>query len=133
MDDKERISLSIYDLFVSVRDTFSLPTHKTLEKTFYFSIALFVCSVLSELLGFYTFISWQGCIICVALLLILLWMERSENDALSKMYRAARLSAEKTIRRAKAASSSISSKRGSNVNNRRTETTGKREEPGNEQ
>lgn len=126
MDDKERLSLYLYDIVISIRDTLSLPTHKSLEKTFYFSLGLLLCSLLSELLGFYTFISWQGCLICIGLLLLLLWLERSENDALLRMYRTARISAEKAVRRAKSASTSNSSRRGTNVNNSSTQKTGER-------
>lgn len=127
MDDKERFSLYLYDIAISIRDTLSLPTHKTLEKTFYFSLGLLLCSLLSELLGFYTFISWQGCLICIGLLLLLLWLERRENDALLRMYRTARVSAEKAVRRAKSASTGVSSGRSSDVNNSSTEKARKGE------
>lgn len=129
MDDKERLSLSIYDIVHSVKDTFSLPTHATLEKTLYYSLALLVSSILSKLLGFYTFVSWQGCLICVALLVTLLWMERSENDALLKMYRTAKLSAEKAVRRAKTAGSSIGNSRSTTGVNRSKEAPRKRKQP----
>lgn len=115
--DKERLSLSMYNAVLGVRDTISLPTHKTLEKTFYFSIALLGSSILSTVIGFYTFLSWQGCLLCVALLTILLFIERSENDALLKMYRNARLSTQKVVRRAKNVSASVSSKRSANTDN----------------
>ena len=122
MDDKERISLQIYDIVLSIRDTLSLPTHASLEKTLYFSMGLLLCSILSELLKFYTFISWQGCLICIVLLLLLLWIERSENDALLRMYRSARVSAEKALRRAKNASANSGSRRSANNNNSSSET-----------
>lgn len=127
MDDKERFSLYLYDIAISIRDTLSLPTHKTLEKTFYFSLGLLLCSLLSELLGFYTFISWQGCLVCIGLLLLLLWLERSENDALLRMYRTARVSAEKAVRRAKSASTGVSSRRSPDVNNSSTKKARKGE------
>ena len=111
MDNKERLSLYLYDIVISIRDTLSLPTHKSLEKTFYFSLGLLLCSLLSELLGFYTFISWQGCLICIGLLLLLLWLERSENDALLRMYRTARLSAQKVVRRRQTSGTSNSTRR----------------------
>ena len=126
MNEKEIISLSIYDIVHSVKNTFSLPTHATLEKTFYYSVALLFCSILSELLGFYTFISWQGDLLCVGLLVLLLWMERSENDALLKMYRTAKVSAEKAVRRAKTAGSNISNGRGTTGSSRSKETPRKR-------
>ena len=128
MNEKERISLSIHGIVLSMRDTLSLPTHATLEKTLYFSLALLACSVFSELTRFYTFISWQGCLICIASLVILLWIERSENDALLKMYRAAKVSTEKALRRAKTAGTSSNRGRSSAGNNRSAETSGKREQ-----
>lgn len=127
MNDKERLSLQIYPIILSVRDTLSLPTHKTLEKTLYYSLGLLLSSLLSELLGFYTFISWQGCLICIGLLILLLWIERSENDALLRMYRSARVSAEEAMRRAANASSRISGQRGANVSDSTSEKTGERE------
>ena len=127
MNDKERLSLQIYPIILSVRDTLSLPTHKTLEKTLYYSLGLLLSSLLSELLGFYTFISWQGCLICIGLLILLLWIERSENDALLRMYRSARVSAEEAMRRAANASSRISGQRGANVSDSTSEKTRERE------
>ena len=100
MDEKEKLSLAIYGIVVSVRDTLSLPTHATLLRTFIFSALLFLCSLLSSLLGFYTFIGWPGSLICTLALGVLLFIERSENDALSRMYRSAKLSAQKAMRRA---------------------------------
>lgn len=127
MNNKEKISLCVYDIVLSVRDTISLPTHETLERTLKFSLLLLVCSILSSLLGFYTFISWQGCLICIVLLVILLWIERSENDALLRMYSSAKLSAEKALRRAKDAGSSISSRRSADNNDCIESETGTRE------
>lgn len=128
MDNKEKLSVGVYNLVVNIRDTLSLPTHSTIAKTFYYSLLLLVCSIVSELLGFYTFISWYGCLTCVIVLTILLWIERRENDALLKMYRTARLSAEKVVCRAKAASINVGGERSSNQRNRSPENVGKRGE-----
>lgn len=95
MKDSEKISLSLYKVVLSIRDTLSLPTHKTLEKSLYLSIALFVCSAISTLLGFYTFISWQGALICTISLVVLLFMERNENDTLLRMYKSAQVAAKR--------------------------------------
>lgn len=129
MKDDEKLSLAIYDIVLSVRNTLSLPTHKTLEKTLYYSLALFGCSLLSELIGFYTFISWQGCLICIVLIIALLFIERSENDALLKMYRTARVSAEKAVRRAKTAGTSVSSRGRANIAGKRSANASKRKRP----
>ena len=108
MDDKERLSVSIYHLFVGFKDTFTLPTDATLEKTMKFAALMLLCSALSSLLGLYTFVSWQGCLICLIVIVALLWVERRENDALLRMYRNARVSAQKVAQRAKDASASYS-------------------------
>ncbi len=90
MDDKEKekLSLAMYDIVLSIRNNISLPTHGTISKVLVLSIALFVCSVISSLLRFYTFISWEGSLICVIVLLILLWVERAQNDTLIRAYKA---------------------------------------------
>ena len=111
MDDKERISLSMYNIIINLRNTLSLPTHDVLEKTLNYSLGLLCCSVISQLFGFYTFISWNGALLCTALLIILLWKERSENDALLRMYSTARLSIKQAARKGKDASASIRARR----------------------
>lgn len=128
MNDNSRISLMIYNTLVSIKNTLSLPTHATLEKTFIYSLILFGCSILSTLLKFYTFISWQGCLICIIALFTLLWIERSENDALLRMYRTVRVSAEKTLQRTKTAGSGSRSTRSAGVHGNYTKTSGKRKQ-----
>lgn len=120
MDDKEKMSLMLYDIILSIKDTVSLPTHSTLERTCFYSALLFVCSLLSNLLGFYTFVSWQGALFTTILLLILLLMERGENNAISRMYRSAKLSAQKTMRGGKNAGSGSGSRGNSTNANKRS-------------
>lgn len=90
MDDKEKekLSLAMYNIVLSIRDNVTLPTHGTIAKVLILSIAMLICSIISRLLRFYTFISWQGCLICVGVLLVLLWVERAQNDTLIKAYKA---------------------------------------------
>lgn len=111
MEEKERLSLAIYNIAVGIKETISLPTDKTLAKTLIMSGALFLVSFVSWLLGLYTFISWQGCLICTIFLVVLLFVERRENDALLKMYSNARLHTEQALQRAKATSARISNGR----------------------
>lgn len=125
MKEQERISLGIHGFLLSVYDTISLPTHSTLENTFKMSLVLLLCSIVSTLLEFYTFVSWQGCLLCSGALTILLYLERRENDALLRMYRNARVSAEKVIQRAKTTSfMQHSNNGGTAVNNPNSETIG---------
>lgn len=131
MNDKERVSVSIYKIFEGFKDTFTLPTDATLEKTLKFSALLLVCSILSELLGFYTFLSWQGCLLCTGILVALLWVERRENDALLRMYRDARVSAKKVMQRAKDAGASYSGGRRSSSNGAGKQKTGSNPKRGN--
>lgn len=123
MIDKEKISVSFYKIIMSVKDNISLPTHKTIEYTLIYSVVLLFCSVLSTLLRFYTFVSWQGCLMCTVFHVVLLYKERSENDALLRMYRNARVSAEKVVQRAKDTGSRINGRRSSDgANSAKQET-----------
>lgn len=130
MDDK-KISLSIYGIVLSVRDTLSLPTHKTIATSAAFSAGLFVVSLVFDLLEFYVFISWQGALMCTLALVLLLWIERSENDALLRMYRSARVSTEKVVLRAKTAGSHINSKRSAYCSGGTKQAAGKGVQRGN--
>ena len=118
MTESEKLSVSIYSIAEGLKDTVSLPTPDTVEKTTFLSVILFGCSLVSEAIGMYTFISWQGAGLCTLVLGVLLYMERSENNALSRMYRNARVSIEKDVKRAKDAGSRLSSRRSANSNNR---------------
>ena len=118
MTESEKLSVSIYSIAEGLKDTVSLPTPDTVEKTTFLSVILFGCSLVSEAIGMYTFISWQGAGLCTLVLVVLLYMERSENNALSRMYRNARLSIKKDATRAKNAGTRIHSRRGSNSSNR---------------
>ena len=118
MTESEKLSVSIYSIAEGLKDTVSLPTPDTVEKTAFLSVILFGCSLVSEAIGMYTFISWQGSGLCTLVLGVLLYMERSENNALSRMYRNARVSIEKDVKRAKDAGSRLSSRRSANSNNR---------------
>ena len=118
MTESEKLSVSIYSIAEGLKDTVSLPTPDTVEKTTFLSAILFGCSLVSEAIGMYTFISWQGSGLCTLVLGVLLYIERSENNALSRMYRNARISIEKDVKRAKDAGSRLSSRRSANSNNR---------------
>lgn len=118
MTESEKLSVSIYSIAEGLKDTVSLPTPDTVEKTTFLSVILFGCSLVSDAIGMYTFISWQGSGLCTLVLGVLLYMERSENNALSRMYRNARISIEKDVKRAKDAGSRLSSRRSANSNNR---------------
>ena len=118
MTESEKLSVSIYSIAEGLKDTVSLPTPDTVEKTTLLSVILFGCSLVSDAIGMYTFISWQGSGLCTLVLGVLLYMERSENNALSRMYRNARVSIEKDVKRAKDAGSRLSSRRSANSNNR---------------
>ena len=118
MTESEKLSVSIYSIAEGLKDTVSLPTPDTVEKTTFLSVILFGCSLVSDAIGMYTFISWQGSGLCTLVLGVLLYMERSENNALSRMYRNARVSIEKDVKRAKDAGSRLSSRRSANSNDR---------------
>lgn len=125
MKESEKLSMCVYSVAEGMKDTLSLPTPETLEKTTMLSAVLFGCSLVSDAIGMYTFISWQGSGLCTLILGVLLYMERSENNALSRMYRNARVSLKKDVQRAKDAGSRIRGGRGSNSSNRSKQKAGK--------
>ena len=84
--EQETIMKYLQDILLGIKDTFQLPTHKTIVSTLKYAIILFACSILSTVLKFYTFIFWQGALFCVAILLGLILMERSEYEEIDKAY-----------------------------------------------
>lgn len=112
MNENEKLARTIYTMLKNLKQVILLPTDKSLEDTFKFSLLLTCVSAISSLLGFFTFISWQGALTCTAFLLFLLFIERRENDALLRMYKHAQLSAQKVKQRAKDASASRYVQRG---------------------
>ena len=111
MTDVEKISVGIHDTVVDISNTLTLPTHRTLVKNFKLSLALSALSFLSELLGFYTFISWQGSILCSCMLFAFMYVERGNSNDLSRVCSPIKLHATNIARRAKDAGSSIRSRR----------------------
>ena len=101
--EKEKLSLALYDVVLGVKDTVSLPTHDTLAKTLVYSLVLTFCSLISTLLDFYTFISWQGSLICVCVLIGLLYVERAQNKTLENAYKVARQKAKAAQKKAREA------------------------------
>ena len=131
MNDKEKLSLAFYNILVGFRDTLSLPTHATLEKCMKLSACMFLLTVVCKLLGLFTFISWQGSLACTLILVALLWKERSENDALLRMYRNARISAQKAAQYAKTAGANLDARRRSAGIGAGTKKTAKQQHTGN--
>lgn len=112
MNENEKLARTIYTMIKNLKQVILLPTDKSLEDTFKFSLLLTCISAVSSLLGFYTFISWQGALTCTVFLLFLLFIERRENDALLRMYKHAQLSAQKVKQRAKSTSTGRHVQRG---------------------
>lgn len=102
MDEKERerLSLLIYNVVWDIRNTLTLPVHDTLYKSFLYSLMMFGICLISSLAGIYSFISWQGALICSIVLGVLLWVERAQNDAYIRTYKAARATFKKAQQRA---------------------------------
>lgn len=88
--EKERLSLVIYDVVWSIKNTLSLPVHDTLYKSFLFSLLMLGIGLIGAIGGFYIFISWQGSLICSVVLGVLLWVERAQNNAYERTYKIAR-------------------------------------------
>ena len=102
MDDKEkeRLSLALYDVVWNIKNTLSLPVHDTLYKSLLYSLLLFGVSLIGDIGGFYTFVSWQGALICAIVLGVLLWVERAQNNAYEVAMKKARAAYIKAKKRA---------------------------------
>lgn len=92
MDEQQEQMIIDYlrEIANGVKDTFRLPTHATLFTTFKYACLLLVLSVISKVLKLFTFFTWQGVLLCVLALLVLLYIERSENSALQDAYNSAK-------------------------------------------
>lgn len=86
--EKAKVSLAMYDVILSIRDTVSLPTHKTLFKTAVYSLIITVITVVCRLLNYYTFLHWAGCLACTICLWTLLWVERTKDKQMQRAYAA---------------------------------------------
>lgn len=118
--DKELVRKYLHTTLFDLKDTVSLPSINTLEHVLYMSCGVTVISIFSQLLGFYTFLSWHGCLLCTLLLVAVAYRERSQTDVLLRMYSTAKLSAEKVYSGAKNSSAFKDVRR----SNSSTETVG---------
>lgn len=111
MSDQDRFAQLLIEVLKSCRDLIFLPTDKRMETTFKWSLCLTALNAIFAILGVYTFLSWEGCLLCSLMLFLLLFIERRENDALSRMYHTVELSVKEAKRRAESASTSIGVRR----------------------
>lgn len=116
--DPSLFSNWVYDTLLNIKTTLSLPTHKTLNQSMKLSAGILVASCVSYIAGFPTAIDPLGALCCFIILLMLSIMEGSEDNELSRMYSAAKLSAGKVVRRAKEAGSSIKARRNTDDSDR---------------
>lgn len=114
----------LYNILNSIRNTLTLPTHKTLFTSLKISGLLTASSIISYATGFYTFINPIGALLCFGFLLTLSIMEGSENNELSRMYSAAKLSAGEIARRAKTAGTRLKTRRNTDDRNRSEQEVG---------
>lgn len=64
-----------------------MPTGKNLVPTLVFACIITVINVVLRILGFPCLLDWRGGLLAIAVLVALLIIERSEYDAVSKLYR----------------------------------------------
>lgn len=107
MSEQDKLAGIIIDILKEFRNLIVLPTDKTIESTFKWSLILSAITTLCTLLKVYTFVSWQGAWLCTAVLFALLYKERRDNDALLRMYHSVELSARKIKSRAEDAGAHI--------------------------
>lgn len=99
MKQNDLITLLFTVLKESV-DTVTLPTGKNLLPSLKYSCIILLASSLSKIFGLFTFISWQGALLGVVCLLCLCYIERSEDNEVSRLYRDVKLRANDIKRRA---------------------------------
>lgn len=64
-----------------------MPTGKNLVPTLVFACIITVINVVLRILGFPCLLEWRGGLLAIVILVALLIIERSEYDAVSKLYR----------------------------------------------
>ena len=126
MSEQDKLAQIIIDILKGFRNLIILPTDKTIESTFKWSLILSATTTVCALLKVYTFISWQGAWLCTGVLFALLYKERRENDALLRMYHSVELSARKIKSRAENASTNIRMRRNHECSHADSEETGTR-------
>ena len=68
-------------------DSAIMPTGKNLVSTIFFGCVITVLNIVFRIMGWKVGVSWQGCLLALLVLFIILIIERSEYSAVSKMYR----------------------------------------------
>lgn len=63
-----------------------MPTGKNLVPTLVTAISIFFLNVILRIIGFPCLLSWQGILLAVVVLVVILVIERSEYSAVSKLY-----------------------------------------------
>lgn len=63
-----------------------MPTGKNLVPTLVTAVSIFFLNIISRIIGFPCLLSWQGILLAVVVLVVILVIERSEYSAVSKLY-----------------------------------------------
>lgn len=84
-----------------------MPTGKNLIPTIYIACGITVSEIIFSVLHWPHVLKWQGCLLAVIILVAILIIERSEYNAVSKLYRDAELRVKDLKERQQAASARI--------------------------
>ena len=100
---QDSIITILYTVLKECIDSITLPTGKTLLPSLKFSVGIFLVTLVSNLFSIYTVISWQGAGLACICLLGLCYIERSEDNEVSRLYRDVKLRSKDIARRGKSA------------------------------
>lgn len=101
---RDKISVVLRAFFESVKysvEAFSLPTGKHLLPSLLFGIIILITSVICKVFDLPYFLSWEGALLGVIILVVILIIERRERNEVSAFYRVASNSVQSVVQRAK--------------------------------
>lgn len=97
-----------------------MPTGKNLLPTIYIACGITISEIVFDVLHWPHVLKWQGCLLAVIILVAILIIERSEYNAVSKLYRDAELRVKDLKERQQAASARIKDARTRSMSERPT-------------
>lgn len=97
-----------------------MPTGKNLLPTIYIACGITILEIVFGVLHWPHVLKWQGCLLAVIILVVILIIERSEYNAVSKLYRDAELRVKDLKERQQAASARIKDARTRSMSERPT-------------
>lgn len=84
-----RFTILVYESAVQIMDIFAMPTESNIEMLFKLSLGLFGITGIAQLCRLYTFLSWQGTLLNLLLVAVLMIKEKGEQNVLTQSYKLA--------------------------------------------